>query len=415
MASSTTTANLSNILKTHYVKLKRDGLYNAAPLLALLTHVKDFVGEDRKVPVRYTNEPGGSATFGKALANRGPSGYVRFSVTRRKDYAIGSIATEMVRASEGNEAALISAVDSVITGLKNTQKRSLVKSLYGNGGGSRGTVGSGHGSSTIVLANPKDIVFFEPGMVLDGSTDDGTTGSVIVGGAAAKIVSVDRDAGSFTNDGSANWNAGTGINGLAATDDLFRQGDFGAVLHGLDAWIPATVANTAFFGVDRTTDSERLAGCRITPTTTGFAYGTIEDACLAILERVYQAGGSPDHIFVHPSRFRQLVRELGARRTYCDVKTEVGVGFRAIMIEGAGGPCKVVADPNSQRDVLWALTLDTWTLATLGDMMSVLDDKGTEPWIKEGDDDAIQMRMATYGNLYCDAPGLNGRASLSGI
>ena len=136
--AATTTSNLSEILKTNYLTLKEDGLYDAAPFLALVHKVKDFKGEDRKVPVRYTNEPGGSATFAKALANRGPSGYKRFSVTRRKDYAIASIETEMLRASEGNEAAIVSAVDSVIAGLKNTQKRSITKSLYGNGGGARG-------------------------------------------------------------------------------------------------------------------------------------------------------------------------------------------------------------------------------------------------------------------------------------
>lgn len=415
MPSSSTVSNISEILKTSYLPLKEDGLYDAAPFFAMVTKKKEFKGEDKKVPIRYTNEPGGSALFAKALANRGPSGYKRFSVTRRKDYAIASITTELLRASEGDAAALTSIVESVMSGLKNTQKRSIVKSLYGNGGGSRATIASGHGSSTITLTNPKDIVFFEANMVLDGSTDDGTTGSVIVGGAQAKIVSINRDAGTITNDGTANWNAASAINGIAATDDLFRQGDFGAVLHGLDAWVPATVTSTSFFGVDRTTDTERLAGCRITPSTTGFTYGTIEDACLAILERVYQAGGAPETIFMHPSRFRQLVRELGARRTYCDIKTEAGIGFRGIMIEGQGGPCKVVSDPNCQKDVLWALTMDSWTLDTLGDLMSVLDDDGNKPWIREGDDDAVQLRMATFGNLYCDAPGHSGRASLSGI
>lgn len=415
MPSSTTVSNLQEILKTHYLQLKEDGLYDAAPFLAMVAKRKDFRGEDLKVPVRYTNEPGGSATFSKALSNRGPSGYKRFSVVRRRDYAVASISTEMVRASEGNEAAMISAVDSVMTGLRNTQKRSVVKALFGNGGGARAQVASGVASATLTLLNPKDIVFFEPGMWLDGATTDGTSGSVIAGGTSSKIVSVDRDAGTITNDAVVNWNNAAGINGLAANNYLFRQGDFGAVLHGLDAWIPASVSATTFFGVDRTIDSERLAGCRITPTTAGFTYSSIEDACLAILERVYQAGGSPDTIFVHPSRFRQLVRELGARRSYVDVKTEVGVGFRGIQIEGQGGPCKVLADPNCQRDVLWALTMDTWTLATLGDLMSVLDDDGNKPWIREGDDDAIQLRMATYGNLYCDAPGMNGRASLSGI
>lgn len=416
MASSTA-QTLAEILVKRYEKLKEQQLYEAAPLLALLAKDSKFNGESKFIPIRYTNEPGGSASFDKALANRGPSGFKRFEITRKKDYGIASIETELVRAakSAGDGGAVVAVTDAVLKGLRNTQKRSLCRSIYGNGGGYRAQVASGVASDTITLLNKEDIVWFEPNMMLDGSTNDGTSGVVITGGAAAKIIEVDPEAGTLKNNGSANWNAGTGINGLAANGYLFRQGDFGLTLQGLDAWIPPTVSATAFNGVVRTLHKERLGGCRITPTTEGFEYSTIEDAALALLERVWRAGGSPDKIFVHPKRYRRLAKELGSRRQYVDVKTEVGVGFKGIMIEGQGGPCTVVSDPNCQRDVMWALTLDTWKLNTLGDVMSILDDDGNEPWIREGDSDAMQIRMATFGNLSCDAPGLNGRADLSGI
>lgn len=415
--AATAVDNLAEILVKRYEKLDERQMYKAAPLLAMLAKDNKFDGESMYIPIRYTNEPGGSATFDKALANRGPAGFKRFEITRRRDYVISSIESEMFRAakSAGSGGAVVAVADAVLNGMRNTAKRSLCRSLYGNAGGARGRIASGHGSDTIVLLNKEDIVFFEPGMKLDGATTDGTSGSVIVGGAAAKIVSVDSEAGSITNDASANWNAGTGINGIAANDYLFRQGDFGLVMQGLGAWIPPIVTSTTFNGVNRTLHKERLGGCRITPSTEGFEYTTIEDACLAILERVWRAGGSPDNIFMHPKRYRRLIKELGSRKTYTDVKTDVGVGFRGVIIEGQGGPCTVISDPNCDRDTLWALTMDTWKLHTLGDLMGIQNDDGNGPWVREGDADALQTRMVTYGNLSCDAPGLNGRADLTGI
>jgi len=412
---SSTVTNLAPILKKIYERLDKDQLYTNKPFFTLLKKDKNFVGETTEVPIRHSPEPGGSATFSSALNNRGPSGFRRFAVTRRKDYAIGSIETELVRAAASNSGAVVSAIEAVVRGLRNTAERALCKGLFGNSGGARAQVASGMASSTITLVNPKDIVWFEVGMVLDGSVTDGTSGSVTTGGTAAKIASIDRDAGTISNDGSANWNAAAGINGLAANWYLFRQGDFGLTFHGLDAWIPETVTSTPFFGVNRQVDGERLAGCRITPSTSGYSYSTIEGGITAALERVYMAGGAPDVILLHPQRYKRLCDELGAKRTYVDVKTDVGVSFKGIMVEGQGGPATVISDPCCQRDVGWALTMSTWRFSSLGDLFSPTDDDKNEIWMRESTDDTIQIRLATYGNLICNAPAHNGRFSLVGI
>lgn len=416
MAASSSTTNLAPILEEVYEKLKNEQLYKNKPFFQMLRKKQTFDGSTHEVPLRYSPEPGGSAVFASALANRGPSGFTRFAVTRRKDYAVGSIETELVRAAKSNGAAVVSAVEAVIRGLKNTAERSICKSLYGNSGGARAQVGSGQASNTITLLNTKDIVWFEPGMVLDGSAADGLSGAVTTGGVAAKIISIDRDAGTLTNDTSANWNAATGINGLNGAGNwyLFRQGDFGATMHGLDAWIPATVTSTTFFGVNRTLDSERLAGCRITPTTTGYTYSTVEGAITAILERVYMAGGAPDTVFIHPQRFKRLSDELGAKVERVEMK-DAQFSFSGIRVHGQGGQATVVSDPCCPRDTGWALSMDTWTLNTLGAPFSILDDDGKGIWLREGADDAMQARLATFGNLYCDAPAYNGRFSLTGI
>lgn len=408
-------------LKTIYAKVLKEPLYAPSTFFEMIKKVTNFGGEDMVIPLRYSPEPGGSATFARALANRGPSNYTRFRLTRARDYVTASITTELLRAAANKnnaETHVIPALESIMRGMRNTSARSLSNAIYGNGGGARAQVLSGVGTSTITLKNPKDIVWFEVGMQLDGSSTDGTSGSVTVGGASSVITAINRDLGQLTNNGAANWNAAAGINSLAADWYLFRGGDFGAVLTGAGGWIPDTVTSSPFFGVNRSVDGERLAGSRITPSTTGYTYSTVEGACLAILERLFLAGGKPDHIFLHPQRFRRLLEELGAKRVYSQeakVKSPAGVSFPGVVVHGQGGECVVLSDPCCPRDTGFAVTLDTWCLYTLGEPMSIFDDNNKQIMLTEGSDDALQLRMVTYGNFACDAPAYNGRFSLAGI
>lgn len=404
--SSSTVQNVSEVLETIFEMGEQSMLFEAAPLMGLIPKDTNFKGKNRAVTLRYTPEPGGSATFATAVANKGPSKYKQFTVTRSPDYVVSSLSTELYRAAKGGgEGALVDALTSVVNGMKNTGKRSLCRSIYGNGGGARAQVASGMASSTITLVNPDDIVFFEAGMQLDGSAADGTSGAVTAGGANSFIVSIDRDAGTITNSGAANWNAATGINGLSANWYLFRGGDFGGVFPGVGGWIPSTVTATSFFGVDRTTDSERLAGCRLSS-----ASATVEATILDLLKRVYRAGGAPDYVFLSPEKFNKLVKELGSKRTYADVRsTDASVGYRALVIEGQGGPAKVLSDPNCPSDTIFALTMDTWKFATLGAPMSLIDEDG-KMMVREAGADAMELRLVTYGAVICDAPAFNGRA-----
>lgn len=402
---SSTVQNLSEILKTIYTPGDQKTLYEAAPFMGMVPKDSNFKGLDRAVTLRYSPEPGGSATFARAQANKGPSKYKQFKVTRDSDYVVSSLSTELYRAARnGNEGAIVDALESIMNGMKNTAKRSLCLSLYANGGGARGIVASGVASNVIQLTNPDDIVNFEVGMQLDGGTTDGTSGSPIVGGVNSVIVAIDRDNGTITNSG-ANWNAATAINGLANGNYLFRGGDFGKTIKGLSAWIPSTVSATPFFGVDRTADSERLAGCRLAS-----AAATVEATVLNLLKRVYRAGGAPDAVFMHPEVFNKLVKELGSKRTYAEARSsDASVGYRGLVIEGQGGQAKVFSDPNCPVGTIFALTMNTWKFATLGPPLSLVDEDGNV-FLREAQADAFELRLATFGNLICDAPAYNGRA-----
>lgn len=412
---ASTVQNVSQILMDVWEKSDKNALYKNTPLLGMIPKDREFVGKNIHVPLRYSPEPGGSANFQRAQANKNPSKWGDFVVTRAKDYALGSLSTELYRSAKGGkDGSIVDALIAVKNGLQNTALRSVAISLYRNGGGARAQVASGMASNTLQLVNVDDIVNFEAGMQLDGSATDGTTGAAIVGGTASIIVSIDRDLGTITNDATANWNAATGINGIAANGYLFRGGDFGATIVGLDGWIPpGSPSATLFFGQNRSLDTERLGGCRVTAATQPTPYTTVEGALLALLKRVYRAGGSPDHVFLHPEDYLTLILELGSKREYCESRASEGIdiGYTGVRIQGAGGPAKVFADPNCQKGTAWALTMDTWCFRTLGEPMGILDEDG-KTMLRESGDDALEMRLATYGNTTCDAPAYNGRAAL---
>lgn len=401
-----TTTTIAAVLKEQWdPNSVRELFYDNCPLYALLKKKDNLGGEGVSKVLRYASHAGGSAVFATAQANKRSNAYAKFQLTRAKDYVVGSIETEAIRAASGKEEALVDIVEAELNGMSAHHRVSVCGALYRNGGGAIGRISSGEGTNTIVLATPDDIVNFDVGMRLDGSTADGTSGAVIAGGTANRIVAIDRDAGSITNTG-ANWNAATGINGIAATNYLFRAGDFGAKLKGLDAWVPSSAPGaTAFFGVDRSVDTVRLGGVRVA------AQGSIEETLLKGMAMVFREGGKTSHIFMNYEDFRLLVISLGNKQTI-DVKTDMpSVGFKAVEIVGPGGTAKVMADPFCPRSVAYGLQLDTWCLHHMGAIGSTLDEDGN-PYLRESSADAIEIRMASFFQLGCDAPGFNFRAAL---
>jgi hypothetical protein len=58
------------------------------------------------------------------------------------------------------------------------------------------------------------------------------------------------------------------------------------------------------------------------------------------------------------------------------------------------------------------LTENTWHLKSLGAAPQILDLDG-QRWARISDADGIEIRNAFMGNMYCDAPGWNGRTTLT--
>lgn len=398
---------LTAVLKQKYSADKVKTLtYPNNPFLAMVGKVTDFGGINKVIALRNGTPQGRSATFASAATYQTPSVYNRFVITRVSDYALATITGEAIRASKGNENALVEGLEQEIDGAMITASRSIAVSLWHNGGGSRGRISatSNINSTTITLSNVADITNFQVNMTLNTATTDGTSGAVIPG--YQTVLGIDSDLGTVT--GSVAWS--TAIPGVATNNYIFQAGDFGRMLSGVPAWVPVSApSSTPFFGLDRTSDVTRLAGVRLSST----AGAPIEEILVELAARITAEGGSPDTAFLNPRDYSNLIKALGSKVIYEDVKSldMPKIGFKAAVVMGPGGPIKVVHEINCPRGFVWMVQMDTWKLQSLGKAPGILEEDG-QMILRQFNDDSYQVRIGSYLQLSNNAPGWNGVATL---
>lgn len=126
-------------------------------------------------------------------------------------------------------------------------------------------------------------------------------------------------------------------------------------------------------------------------------------------------GADFDLIIIDFLSYATLVNELGAKVQYVMLEhDEVEVAFEAIHFHSAYGKIPVLADRSNQAQTAWCLTTSSWKLRTLGKAPHVLTYgmEGLEG-LRVGNADALEIRIAYYGNYICNAPGYNMNVQLS--
>jgi hypothetical protein len=215
---------------------------------------------------------------------------------------------------------------------------------------------------------------------------------------------------------SANWAIGTGSAYLTILGDLPSTGAASTssylALSGLAAWLPITTpaATDNFWGVNRSADPTRLAGCRYNATSY-----TIEEGMTNALAFLNREGGKPDLAIMDFSSYASLVNALGAKVQYVQVNhDEVEVAFEGITFQSAYGRVTVLADRSCPPQTCYLLTMNTWKLRSLGKVPHILTYgmEGLEG-LRVGNADALEIRIGYYGNLICSAPGWNCVVQLS--
>jgi len=417
MASTLT--SFDAFLKQYYNPQKVENLTMAGkPLFARIKKNTEIGGKTWNVPILYVNPqgvagPGGLSTAQTAAAGIGGNIQgVQWSITMGDYFGTVSIGDKVLMASRNNIAAFLEDKTTEIDGLYEQVSNSLAQYLWRNGGGSTGKISSGGTTTSLTLTVPSDAFNFEVGEFIVASANDGSTSSDALLAGSTYITAIDRVAGILTtNTAPAAWANGS---------FLFRQGDFAgnvsstALMKGVDAFITSSTSPGTLWGVTRTTDVQRLSGCKV--ASADVAGKGIEEriqllgAYMAGRFRAMTAGGQYE-CYLHPEDWQNLSISLQSRglRSLTDNSTQFN--FEYIEVLSGGKRLKVFADPYVVKGTAYILRMDNWVLGSYGELIRTLNGDGLS-MLRAATSNDYEYRLQSYPAVSCNAPGFNGRVAL---
>ena len=383
-------------------------------LWGLLEKDTSWSGKTYNIPLGFGRTGGVGAQFNIAQQNKKPTSEADFALTEATFFSLFSVDRKVIRKSRNDQGAVKEALANESENAFEAWKRYNGLYLFRNGGGAIGVVSAVSGT-TLTLTKTADIRNFERNLSIEFSSDDGSSSSpagVRPMTMASTITAITRSAAQLT--AAVNWT--TICPGLTVGDYVFVQGTYGAVAKGLDAWLPASApgSSDSFFNVNRSLDTDRLAGVRTTQT----GNSPRNSAYNAAME-VFKMGGKPDLYVLGTTDFVNLQADLQSAGTLISTKmpaakvggVSFGIEYDAITFMGPAGPIQAVCDYNAVDGTSWMLTKDTWVIASIGDA-PYFDDQGGGELLKEPTADSVEGRVAGDWQLGCKAPGYNARVTL---
>lgn len=434
MAIAPVYANSSNqlaALKELYTDDKdymKNIVYAKNPWLAMIPKNESpdgFAGKYIPVPLEYANPAGRAHVFANAQNQQTASSVISYFVYAVQDYQLVTITNLLMEQTKSNAGAFVDEASRTMdNGFRNISNN-MAFELFSGGTASRGVVSSAgvslSGSTlSFVLSNSQSVVQFEVGMTLQASATDGGAALQNVSGTidAIQIISVNRGTGAISGTvvqgaPGTSWAAGSflqvlGDIGIGGSTTI--AGMLG--LSGMAAWVPLVdpPSNDNFWGVNRSADPTRLAGLRFNASSFSISEGLTQALALGNRE-----GAAFDLILIDFLSYATLINELGAKVQYVQLEhDEVEVAFEAIHFHSAYGKIPVLADRSMLPQSAECITTDTWKLRTLGKAPHILTYgmEGLEG-LRVGNADALEIRIAYYGNVINSAPGYNMYVSLS--
>lgn len=395
MGLSTSAAH-TPLLKRLYGSKVAETTYKRDKLLELCKKDTAFRGEDKAITVAIAPTAGGSASFSAAVAAQEATVEVRFTITRKREYQLYTIDNEAIEASKGNTAAIVEILKRQVGGAKKQFDEAIARRAHSPGGGSIGRLPASITSSgtTVSLLDRTDIVgtWYKNTLVdFDDGDGTGTSPGTVRAGGPLKVTAIDRDNATITFNATLDT-----ISGIAANDYVFRYGDFGNAMTGIQGWEPISdPSSSAFFGVDRTADLAKLSGVRVDGLGKP-KEETIQDAGV----EAQINGFTPKHVFINSLNFKDIGKELGGQRVQEGATGQIG--FERIVVHVATGPVTVHSSPFVKLGYFWMGDAENLVLGTAGECPMDLTFGNT---MLLPTADARQGRIGCYGNFWVDNPG----------
>jgi hypothetical protein len=396
-----------------YVHYTTDRLYNLAdkmnPTLGQLVKDTKAGGRHLSQGLIYEIGGGGSADLALAISESQASIPEEFiPILRQKIYEVAILDNETIEASAADRDAFAKAIDEIDRKFKAASNRMETKLFRGRGGWiGRSSTATNLASTVINLDDPADAFGFYKGQTIQFATTDGTSGAVLAGGPMT-VASVQREAGTVTFTAQID----TTLTGETTTMFLFKNGDFGKGLIGFFDWCPIdrSTLGTAFFGVTRSDDPDRLAGIYFDGRGM-----PLFDVLIKVVGMLGKHSVQPDFALMNPDTMTDLIlsaqgktiienTQVPSSRTqtigYDTFKIRVGANVITLRTSWACPSTKMLVG-------VW----DTWKLRSLGEMPKFLSRTGLLHQSENAD--TYQARVGGYGNLFCCAPGYNAPVQLA--
>jgi hypothetical protein len=368
------------------------------PLFGRITKKGGFVGTSFNYAIRYVNPQGVGGTFATTQTASANSKGKQLTALRFPKYGVITLNGEAMAAAP-DKGAFLDLVTMETDGILEEMGDSFAFDLYRQGYGQRGQRSSAS-TNVITLSNPDDARNFKEGMTV--IADDTATGLSPRTGSTT-IASVDEDAGTITLTSAA------AITGFADSDYLFRAGDPGTCMEGLELCTPLTAPvylSDSFRGIDRGSDVKRLAGSRLADTS-----NTIEENIGRVAIKVSQIGKKVDECYLNPVNFWAVARRLNAKVEYDGGGGEAKFGFETISISTPAGTVRVVSDPDCPTDRGRLINSSAHHLRTLRGLPHIIEDDG-RPSLRSTNADSIEARARGWVNYIQTDPGAFGVFSI---
>lgn len=421
MATQDDEATIAAMFKIYYQPGKfYNTVYKNNPLFAMMPKDPEFVGLSSAEPIVIGTSQNRSAQFSYSNQFLTTDIAKQFNVRVATDYSQAAISNKSMLASRNNEGAFVRestfAMDNALLSLT----RSVCGQMYRAGTGSVAQISSAAtiNSSTVQVAisNPGDITNIELGMNIAFSATDG--GSLRSNTSVnCFVVAVDQLNGTFLCSSTfqgAPAALSSLVTGISVGDYIYQSaGDLNSVFPGLTGWLPgSSVTSSLFYDVDRTSNSQRLAGNLINATSMSIEEGISFGATMIAV-----AGGTPDYCFMNPRDYYNLITSLGNQKQSIQYTREevdnpkVTIGFSAITINTGAGPIKVIQDLNCPQGKAFLLQMDTWRMRSIGEPIRLFNGDSLT-FIRSPDQDNLNIRCFSYSALSCRAPGYNAQILL---
>jgi hypothetical protein len=403
---------LSFALKRRYTKKKVEDLTLAeCPLVAHCTKDTDFSGDSLTVPLIYGNPQGVSGALVDAQAAATNVRGKRFLLTTGTLEASVSFENKVMSATRDNPGAFLRARAIECDGLYTQVGDTLNQYFWGTGGNSLGQIAAGGVAGAVfTLADPSQTVNFEVGMHIVLSANDGTDVGHVQRAGSSPIVAVNREAGTITIADAGD------ITGEAAGDHIFRRGTFvGAtgrfITHGVQSFIYSSSSPPDLYGMIRTDDPQRLAGCRI--PAADVAGRSMEERIQILLTRMvgtYKGKGAT-HGYLNPEEWQILSIELQSRGTRPLKDDTARFGFMYLEVTGGGRVVKIYPDRFCPRGHFFALRQENWTIHSMEQLIQPVDRDGLTI-LRAATTNDFEYRLVSYPAMSCNAPGWSGRVAV---